>query len=132
MISFKYQPLWDLVWMKRNKTNSNFLNDIGVEIIKFKPKNFLVICNLLFNLKPIKYKKDITVYFLSSGTTGAYTYPNKIFICPVNIEKFGGLHRVLSHELAHLELGEEVEKLTHDEKEKRVKELEGKILTELF
>ena len=124
MITFSYSLLWDIKWSIRNNKNKVFLNSIKVVVFPFKINNIFTVYKALKSAKRYNFSKDIKVYFLTSGTTGAYTYPNKIFICPVEIHKFGGLERVLSHELAHLELGSEVEKLTHQEKEKRVHEIE--------
>jgi hypothetical protein len=128
MITFNYSLIWDIRWFIRNIRNKNFLKKIKVVVFPFRLKNYIIVFRNLLTLKNIKYKRNITVYFLTSGTTGAYSYPDKIFICPLNIEKFGGLKRVLSHELAHLELGEIMETLSHEEKENKVKILEKDIL----
>lgn len=127
MVIFKYSLLWDIRWFVRNIKNKEFLQRIRVTVFPFRFKHCIKVFENLQKNKPIKYTRDVTVYFLTSGTTGSYTYPDKIFICPIDIEKFGGLIRVLSHELAHLELGEKMEKLTHEEKEKQVHLLENEI-----
>lgn len=131
MIHFTYNPIWDVRWGLRNIKNKDFLNKIRVTVFPFRIKHFILVYKRLRESKPIECTRNITVYFLTSGTTGAYTHPDKIFICPIEIEKFGGLTRVLAHELAHLELGEGVEKLSHVDKEKKVNDLEKEILKRL-
>lgn len=131
MITFTYNPVWDLRWLVRNIKNRNFLRKIRVTVFPFRLYHCFIVIKSLRKSKPIAYTHSVKVYFLTSGTTGAYTYPDKIFICPVSIEKFGGLARVLSHELAHLELGKNMENLPHFEKEKKVRDLERKILSSL-
>jgi hypothetical protein len=73
----------------------------------------------------IDTENKIFCYWISSGTWGAYTPPNKIFICPWEINKAGGLKRVIEHELTHLKYEKDVrqKKLSHEEKEEFINKI---------
>lgn len=84
-----------------------FLNIFHKQIIKTEE----------FNLDVGKSGENTTCYWISSGTWGAYTPPDKIFICPKNIHKTGGLKRVIEHEITHLAYAHETDNLAHEKKE---------------
>lgn len=66
--------------------------------------------------------KNITCYWLSSGTWGTYYEDeNAIGICPWKIEK-EGLANVIIHEIVHLE-HPEAENMTHKKKEEYIEEI---------
>jgi hypothetical protein len=126
MIKYKYSFYWDIVWYLRNKKNAGFLHDKNIKYISFTFEQLLK--NIFKPEKPkidLKDKNlDITCYFISSGTWGAYTPPNKIFICPKNIEKAGGLERVIKHEITHILNAKNTESFSHEDKEEFIKERE--------
>jgi len=120
MIEYKYSILYDIVWMLKTIKNIGWLKKKGLKV--FYP-NFFRIIKLCFN-RPVgpkvEAKNKIFCYWISSGTWGSYAPPNKIFICPWEIGKAGGLKRVIEHEIVHLEHESEIQKmnLNHEEKEK--------------
>lgn len=124
MITFKYSFYWDFVWFFRNFKNRKWLKEKNIVYINFSFsqlfKNIFHKKNISIKSDQFKFDGDVICYWLSSGTWGSYTYPDKIFICPKDIKKVGGLERVIEHELKHLKYYLEVEHLKHEEKEKKI------------
>jgi len=129
MIKYKYSFYWDIVWYLRNRKSASFLDDKNIKYIPFSLGQLFK--NVFKPLSPkidLKNKNlDITCYFLSSGTWGAYTPPDKIFICPKDIEKAGGIERVIKHEITHILNTEEADKMSHEGKEAYIKEREESV-----
>lgn len=99
--------------------NKKWLQKKG--LVFFMP-SILRMIKLWFNLPKgpeieTESKKNITCYWISSGTWGAYRPPNKIFICP---EKIPNINKVIIHELTHLQYEKEVCNLSHEDKEKYI------------
>lgn len=122
MVTFRYNPYYDIVWFFRNYKNRKWLKE---NKIYYSPFTFHQFVYNIFHKKTIKTKefilntheKEIICYWISSGTWGSYSYPDKIFICPKDINKAGGLQRVIQHEITHLKYFSETENLKHAEKE---------------
>lgn len=135
MITFEYSLYWDAVWLLRNFKNRKWLKEHNIVYIPFTFRQlFLNIFHKRtvkteeFNLDTTsKNSENITCYWVSSGTWGAYTPPDKIFICPKNIHKTGGLKRVIEHEIIHLAYAHETENLEHEKKEDFINSHAGKI-----
>ncbi len=129
MIKYKYSFYWDIVWYFRNKRNSDFLREKNIKYIPFSLGQLFK--NIFFQLKPKIEIEDIDIdvkcYWLSSGTWGAYTPPDKIFICPKDIKKAGGLERVIKHEIAHLIHSKVADTMEHEEKESYIREKENRL-----
>ncbi|PIR93926.1 hypothetical protein COT97_04015 [Candidatus Falkowbacteria bacterium CG10_big_fil_rev_8_21_14_0_10_39_11] len=116
MITYKYSFVEDFRWSYRTIKNLKWLK--SKKLIIFYPNVFRMI--FLWIKKPktdFQVDMNITCYWIHAGTWGAYTPPDKIFICPWEIDKTGGLERVIKHEVTHLKLSDKTESLTHDEKE---------------
>lgn len=113
-IKYKYSLKWDLIWMYRNMKNMRWLTE--KRIVVFKPSIFKMV-KLWFNM-PVGPKIEtellVTCYWLSSGTWGSYIPPDKIFICPRGLKD---VVRVINHEISHLKHDEEVQGMSHEEKE---------------
>lgn len=124
MIIFKYSFYWDVIWFLRNFKNRKWLKEHNIVYIPLTLHQLFlnifhkrIIKTEEFNLDMGKSLGNITCYWISSGTWGAYTPPNKIFICPKNIHKTGGLKRVIEHEITHLAYAHETDNLEHEKKE---------------
>lgn len=116
-LKYCYHPWWDIVWAFRTLKNRRWLE--SKKLVVFQPSAVEMI--KLWFKKPvcpaIETEYSITCYWISSGTWGSYSPPNKVFICPrglVNME------RVIRHEIAHLKYASDTEKMTHEEKEKYI------------
>lgn len=118
---FKYNFSQDIKWAYRTIKNKEDLH--AKSLVVFTP-SILRIIYLWFNLPQslsidVPYK--ITCYWISSGTWGSYTPPDKIFICPW--KKDGGiftskeLEKVIRHELLHIYNYEETENWNFEERE---------------
>lgn len=121
-IIYKYSLFYDIEWMLNTLKNKEWLKE--KELVFFLP-SFSRFFKLLFNRPKgpyIETEFDITCYWISSGTWGAYRPPNKIFICP---HKIPNLEKVIRHEITHLKHNENVSSMEHDDKEKYINEKEA-------
>jgi len=122
---FKYNFFQDIKWAYRTIKNKEDL--LSKNLVVFTP-SILRMVYLWFNL-PRSLSVDtpykIICYWISSGTWGSYTPPNKIFICPW--KKDGGtytskeLEKVIHHELLHLYNDKETEDWSFEEREKFIR-----------
>ena len=121
-IKYKYNLFKDFKIFLHNIRNKKFLESEKIYTIKWSLKKYL---RLLFNyytgklfLPKIKTKNRIICYIVSSGTWGAYELPNKIFICPLELNNLDmTIESLIKHELAHLKYEHKVANMTHKEKE---------------
>jgi hypothetical protein len=115
MINYKYNLYKDLKWAYLTIKNYKWLKE--KELKFFFPNPFRMI--YLWCKKPvgphININKNINCYWISSGTWGAFTPPNEIFICPWEIPN---LEKVILHEIAHLEFEQNTKNMSYEEKEK--------------
>ncbi len=91
------------------------------KIVAFKPCIFKMI-KFWFNLPTgpkIETDFPVTCYWLSSGTWGSYTPPDKIFICTRGLKN---IEEVIQHEITHLKYNMDVRGMSHEEKEKYINE----------
>lgn len=95
-----------MLWLKEKKLKIFYPNPIKM-------------IYLWFNLPKVDIQsdEDITCYWVHSGTWGAYTPPNKIFVCPWDIDSAGGFERLIKHEINHLKFEKDVHDMSHEEKE---------------
>lgn len=101
--------IWrDMKWLKENK------------IVIIRPSVFKTI-SVAFNwwvLKRPKVRfqceKNIHCYWVSAGNWGSYYPPDKIHICPIKIPD---LERTVQHEITHIIYNEDVQGMTHEQKE---------------
>jgi len=121
-LKFKYNFWKDLFWMYKTYISMKELKRKDILVFKPSIKNWI----RLWFKKPegkinISVRYPITCYWISSGTWGAFTPPNTIYICPW--KKDGGMYsvnelkRVIFHELFHLYYYEETKTLTFKERE---------------
>ena len=124
MIKYKYNFFIDLKWGWRTIKNYRWLKSKNLKI--FLPNPFKMAYLIIKKPKcpKINIKKNIICYWLSSGTWGAYTPPNKIFICPWKIHKIGGFEKIIKHEITHLQYEQDVKNMNHEEKEQYIMEKE--------
>ncbi len=116
MITYRYSLLEDLRWSWRTLKKLKWLNAHNLKI--FYPNPLKIVA--LWFVRPrtaFQTEKNITCFWIHAGTWGAYTPPDKIFICPWQIERAGGLEQVIRHEITHLEHEAEVKNMSHEEKE---------------
>ena len=116
MITYKYSLKEDLRWSYRTIVNRKWLREKRLKI--FYPNIFRMV--FLWLKQPnsaFQLEEDITCYWVHASTWGAYTPPDKIFICPWQIEKAGGLERVIKHEASHLRNAKQTQNMSHEEKE---------------
>ncbi|MFH0874074.1 MAG: hypothetical protein V1846_04540 [Candidatus Komeilibacteria bacterium] len=117
MIAYKYSLIEDLRWSYRTLSNLKWLKQ--KKLVVFYPNIFRML--LLWFKRPkieLFSDRDIICYWVHCGTWGAFTPPNKIFICPWEIENAGGFNKVIDHEIKHLIYYEETKHLEHEEREK--------------
>lgn len=114
MITYKYSLLEDLRWAYRTVRNRRWLKEKKIIFFFPNPSNFIKL--LLHKPKQtyIDVNSKIICYWISSGTWGSYTPPNKIFICPW---KNPDLKKTIIHELKHLKYYHEVANMSHEKKE---------------
>jgi hypothetical protein len=126
MLRYKYNLNWDLQNAKWTLSELKWLNEN--RIVVFYP-NFFRWLWLLFwimiSKKPsIVVTKDITCYWVSSGTWGSY-HPdlNAISICPWKVKDSpgGNLESLIIHEIVHLE-HPELSNLSFEEREKKIED----------
>lgn len=114
-IRYRYSLKWDLTWAYRTIKNYRWCRSKGLPI--FTPSVLKMI--ELWICRPVGPKIEtefpVTCYWISSGTWGAYTPPDKVFICPRNQKN---IERVIKHEITHLKYNDDVKNMTHEEKEK--------------
>lgn len=116
IITYKYNLIEDLRWSFRTLKNREWLQKKGLKV--FYPNIFRLVKLLVKQPKvDTQTKEDITCYWIHAGTWGSYTPPDKIFICPWQIEEVGGFDKVIKHELTHLKYFKETEKMSHEAKE---------------
>jgi len=125
-LKFKYTFFQDLRWIYRTFKNRNDLKRKGLIVFYFSPTRMFY----LWFKQPISLHIDvpypITCYWISSGTWGSYTPPDKIFICPW--KKEGGvyssedLRKVILHELFHLYYHDKIKKLDFQNREKFIQD----------
>jgi hypothetical protein len=119
-LKYKYSLKLDLVWAYRTIKNKKWHEDKNLVI--FKPNLFKMI--KLWFKKPIPPEIEtefpITCYWISSGTWGSYTPPDKIFICPRGLKN---IKKVIQHEIAHLKYNDIVKDMTHEEKEEYINKI---------
>ena len=125
MIKYRYN-------LKKDIKNAIWtINDRGwfkdhSDIVVFWPNPlrwlWLMLWMMLSKKPNLEYEKDITCYWVSSGTWGSY-HPdnNEIRICPWKIKTSpdGSVEEVIKHEITHL-LHPEADEFEHDEKEKYI------------
>ncbi len=121
-IKYKYNIYYDIEWMLNTLRNKKWLKE--KELIFFKPSIFRLL-KLWFNRPKgpdIDVEFNVTCYWISSGTWGAYRPPNKIFICP---HKIPNLAKVIRHEITHLKYNHDVYGMKHDDKEEYINKKES-------
>ncbi len=123
MITYKYSLKEDLRWAYRTVKNRKWLEEKNLKY--FFPNIFRMIV-LWFRKPNINFQsdQDVYCYWVHANTWGAYTPPNKIFICPWHIDEAGGFERVIKHEIKHLELFDKIRDMSHEDKEKFIKNAE--------
>lgn len=116
-LAYRYSLKWDLVWAFRTNRNAGWLK--SKKLVVFNPSLFQMI--KLWFKKPIGpeigTEFPVVCYWISSGTWGSYTPPNKIFICPRGLKN---IEKVIRHELAHIKYNDEVQKMTYEDKERYI------------
>lgn len=123
MITYKYNPIIDFKIFLHNKRSEKFLNSEKIYIIKWSLFKYIrFIFSYIFkkfNLPKVEVENDAVCYLVSSGTWGSYELPNKVFICPLELENLGmSLNELIMHEIKHLKYERKVKNMTHEEKEK--------------
>jgi hypothetical protein len=125
LVQYKYSILWDIRWAFRTIKNWKWLKDKKLAV--FKPKLSKTIW-LWFNMPQgpkIETDSPVTCYWISSGTWGSYSPPNKIFICPRGLKN---IEKVIRHEITHLAYDHDVVEMSHEQKEGYINRKE-KIIT---
>ncbi|MEK7630907.1 MAG: hypothetical protein AAB417_02675 [Patescibacteria group bacterium] len=121
MITYHYS-LWEDIKMAI-QTFGRFFWLKKHRLIFFMPtlKRFREIRSFQKNIF-IDISDDIQCYWVSSGTWGSYKAPNKIYICPWEIEQAGGINSVINHEIKHLQLFDKTKHMSYEEREKIIDE----------
>lgn len=113
-ITYKYSLFYDLQWMYLTLKKRKWLQE--KRLIYFTPSLSRMV-KLWFNRPKgpnLSVEFNVTCYWVSSGTWGAYRFPDKIFICA---HKLDDMKRVIMHEIIHLKYDNDVKHMTHEEKE---------------
>jgi hypothetical protein len=116
-IRYKYSIKWDIIWAFRTVKKLKWLSEKKLAV--FKPSLTKTIW-LWFHIPSgpkIETASPITCYWISSGTWGSYTPPDKIFICPRGLKD---IERVIRHEITHLTYNKDVENMSHEQKEEYI------------
>ena len=123
-LKYKYNFFRDLYWIYQTFKNKDRL--LKKKLVVFSPSFKSVFS--LWKKRPeeisINTKFPITLYWISSGTWGAFAPPDKIFVCPW--KKDGGMYsthelkKLILHEITHLYLWEETKYLSFAEREEIV------------
>lgn len=121
MIKYKY--IED--YFKYDPDDEKFCEEHSIVYFKPTPKRKAWLKNWLKTAKlpVIKSTHDVTCYWRDFGVWGEY-HPdnNSISVCPIEIERAGGLEEVIKHELSHLK-HPEANNMPHEEKEKYINNL---------
>lgn len=118
VIKYHYNLIEDIkahIYMWRNM---KWLKENKIIIIYPSPLKTLKVALNWWILKHPKVKfqckKDIHCYWVSAGTWGSYWPPDKIWICPI---KNPHLERTVKHEITHIIYDQDVQSMTHKQKE---------------
>ena len=123
MITYRYSIYEDVKIFLHNKKNEGFIKNHGLYYIRWSLGAYLKLLYHHFfkrlELPNIDIDKDIVCYIVSSGTWGAYELPNKIYLCPIDMQHLPmSVEELIKHEIAHLKYEKLVKDKTHEEKEK--------------
>lgn len=125
-VYYKYSLKWDIIWAYRTLLNYRWLKNKGLKF--FLPNPIRAIKIILSKPKGPEIDTDldhpVTCYWITSGTWGSYTPPDKIFICPYKIPN---LKRVIEHEVIHLKYFHDTDLMSHEDKEDFVNRKQRKI-----
>jgi hypothetical protein len=124
-LEFKYSLIQDIRWAFRTLRNRKIL--LARRLVVFRPSIFKMFSLWLNRPEPIEIKTsgEITCYWISSGTWGAYTPPNSIFVCPW--KEMGGrysseeLRKVIMHEIYHLYFYDKTKNMDFYDREEFIK-----------
>lgn len=118
MIQYHYNIIEDIkahfsMWQKRK-----WLKENDIVIIRPNIFNTVSVAFSWWILKRPKVSfqcdKNVHCYWVSAGNWGSYYPPDKIHICPINIPN---LERTIKHEITHILYDQDVQDMTHQEKE---------------
>jgi len=120
-LAFRYSLFVDLRWLWHTFLNARRLEERGLAV--FRPSLWAMATLWLRRPEPadVEVEFPVTCYWISSGTWGAFTPPDRILLCPR--KKDGGfysadeLRRVIRHELFHLYYYEETRAMSHADRE---------------
>lgn len=133
MITYKYSFWQDLKLFLHNRKNEKQLEENRVVFIYFSLSKYLKLLvdfhRGKIDLPRLNLRENIVCYIVSSGTWGAYESPNKIFICPLEIDKlFCSMKELIVHEIVHLRLEKRLRGESFEERERIVDEETDRIL----
>ena len=101
--------MWqEIKWLKKNKIVIIYPNPLKTIKVAFnwwilkRPKIY------------VQCDKDVHCYWISAGNWGSYWPPNKIRVCPI---KTPHLERTVKHEITHILYNDDVQDMTHEQKE---------------
>lgn len=118
MIKYKYSFFVDIRWCLHTLLNLKWLKDKKLLVHYPNPLRMIRLFFYYKKIQTFQSEENIICYFIHCGTWGAYRTPNNIYICPWDIEKAGGLERVIIHEIKHLKYAEQTQSMSHEDKEK--------------
>ncbi len=105
-LKFRYSLLADLRWIFRTFRDARGLEEKGLVVFRPSLKNMFSLWRERPGAIDIEVIRPMTCYWISAGTWGAFTPPDRIYICPW--KKGGGAYtanemkRTMYHELFHL------------------------------
>lgn len=118
MIQYHYSVIEDCKAHYEFIRNFRWLKNNNIEIIYPNPFNTLRVAFSWWALKRPKVSfqcdRNIHCYWVSAGNGGSYWPPDKIWVCPIRNNM---LDRTVKHEVTHILYDQDVQGMTHEEKE---------------
>lgn len=119
---FTYSIIEDIRMYRHTKRRMPFFIEEGLYVIPWTVKGYITFIRNYFTYERPKIDNDMTCYFVSCGTWGAYRPPNTVLVCPIDFEKSGmTMGDNIMHEITHIAHEHDVKNMTHAEKESYIR-----------
>lgn len=120
-MKYRYSLYEDLKIFLHTRRSMDFFAREGIYVIPWTLKRYIKFLWNFFTYERPDIDVDMTCYFVSCGTWGAYELPDKVYVCPIDIEYLDiTMRELIMHEIAHIKHEDAVQGMTHKEKEEYI------------